>query len=210
MATINATVYTFIEYPHSDVDFADSELSGVTITIYDSDHTTVLASGTTTSEGVFTASSLTTSDSYIYVKAEKTGYLTKEIYAEVNDSTTEYIGIRMYSTDPLTGKTALIRARLVAMDSDGDWSYVEGVQMIITPVNSPIYVTDSSSYETYVTGTQWTATSDSNGIVEIKVPLDDREEMRIFRVQISAAGIDKYITVPDGTATLELGTLTIG
>ena len=204
------TVYTYTESAKSGVDFEDNELSGVTITIYDSDGTTSLATGTTTSEGVFTASSLTTNDDYIYIKAEKTGYLTKNIYASVSDGTTEYAGIRMYSTDPLNSKVALVRARLVAMDTNGDWGYVSGIQMIISPVNSPIYATDSSSYKPYITGTQWTTTSDSNGIAEIKVPLDDREEMRVFRVQISAAGIDEYITIPSGTTTLELGTLELG
>ena len=204
---VDVVVYTYRQKYREGYAFEDEEVDGVTVTIKDEDDS-VLASGTTGTDGTFTATGITPAGDYIKVEVSKTGYLTRTVYAEVIDGTTEYVAIPMYSTSPISSRTAVIRARIVQQNSDGEWVPAEGVQMSVSLANSPVHLLADDGYTHYVSGSSWSAKSDDTGVVEVKVPMDDRPEMRVFRVKISAVGIDTTIAITG--SEVDLGTLELG
>lgn len=204
---IDVIVYTYKQKHHEGYAFEDEEVQDVSVTIKDGDDS-VLASGNTGVNGVFTASGITPSDDFVKVEVSKTGYVSRAVYVGVADGTTEYVAIPMVSVSPISSRTAVIRARLVQQSPDGEWIPAEGVQMSVSLVNTPVCLSADDGFKHYVSGSSWSAQSDDAGIVEVKVPLDDRPEMRVVRVKVSSAGIDTIIAITDDE--IDLGTLEIG
>ena len=204
MATLTIKVYVYERTDYNGQE-CDSEISGATVTIYDTDGVTELSSGTTNSSGIY-EDTITVSGTHCLVKAEKTGYTTRHIWAAVADGVDEYVTLELTQTN--FSNAATIRARL-RYYSDGNWLPAQNVEMRVTIPNTPAKATGADGLKYFITSNTISATSDENGVVSAVVPLADDEELRVFRVTIPSANIDRYVNIPPGTTEVDLGTINI-